>query len=404
MRARFSVLALASLLASLLAPAAEAQFMNRAIWLGEEESFRPPFEQNGDYFIDRGAYVDVPPWWRDGSVDLFANRISIGAGSVNSRELTLESSLQVGVELGEAVTFRAQHLGSEHQSARFQRFGLGFELETSDSGALIAQLEGDADKSRADISFGVEFLRTERSAHRVLFTAADWSEGKSSAFEYDSQPYGLMFAGWFGEPGEVQLSYDLSAQLPFEERRLATGNVLELERVLGYTELRVPIAENDTLVLGLDGELTAKERRTPDPAALERETGDIARARVRLDWWRRTQDGNDWSVGLWAHHLDEDYVLPNALEESLRVRRRSLGVSGRMRLPIDEHWTLEPYLIAGYVDLEEDGSRADDPFQGKVGLPALFHFSDYAFLRFDLSLQLDDAAFGGGGMQLQVSF
>ncbi len=401
--------ALSPLLLLALAPAADAQFLNRALWLGENESFRRDFRQGEEYFIDRAGYVDQAPWWRAGDLDPFRNRASFAAGSVNSRDLTLESSLQVGVPLGASSRFRAQHVGSEHQSAQYQRFGVGFEYDLDADRALIFQLEGDVAKERADASFGMEYGRGDHSAHRVLFTLVDWSDGKTDLFRYDSKPYGVMFAGWSGAPGEVQFTYDLGVQLPLEERQLTDDSVIELTRVVGAAEVRVPLTARDWLVANFDGEWTTKENRTADAADAALESGDIHRARVRLDWWRQRDSGRDTLFGLFWYDVDEDFVRPNDPAASLWTQNEGLGLTARMRLPVSERWVLEPYLIAGRIDLSEreGGSELNtDPqrFQGKWGVPALLQLSPTAFLRIDLSLQLDEPAFAGGGVQLQVSF
>lgn len=392
-----------------LAPAAEAQFLNRALWLGEDESFRRDFPQGEEYFIDRAGYVDRAPWWNGGSLDPFRNRASFSGGSVNSRDLTLESSLQVGVPLGALTRFRAQHIGSEHQSAQYQRFAVGLEHDVGSTSALLFQLEGGVAKERADASFGAEYARGNHSAHRVLFTLVDWSEGKSDIFTYDSKPYGLMFSGWSGKPDSVQFTYDIGAQLPLEERQLASDAVVELTRILGATELRVPVALRNWLIASLDGEWTTKDNRTASPIDSALESGDIQRARVRLDWWRQGDLGRDTLLGIFWYDVDEDFQRPNDPASSLWTQNRGIGATVRTRLPINNRWTLEPYLIAGHIDVSEleggvEQNINPQPFQGKWGIPALIQFSPSAFMRFDLSMQLDEPAFAGGGVQLQMTF
>ncbi|MEM6676164.1 MAG: hypothetical protein AAF726_25170 [Planctomycetota bacterium] len=406
--------AAALVLAAVLTPSASAQLLNRATWLGsEEEGFRRDYRQDAEYFIDRAGYVDLPPWWREdgagGPLDPFASRVSIAAGSVSSDDLTLETTTQLALALGKGATFRAQHLSTENQTTRFQRFGIGLDVAVTDETALFAQLEGGGDKERADLSLGAEFFRTERSAHRLMLTLVDFSDGKTDVFEYASSAYGLMLSGFTGAADEVQFVYDVSAQLPFEERELATGTLFEMERAIGLAELRIPIGARDRWIVAFDGELTSKENRPLDRFDPEREDGDVTRARLRTEWWRRSENGYDTTLGFWLHHLDEDYVRPNDLRQSRRVRRREAILTGRMRVPLSDSWTLEPYLFTGYVDLEDatGGIDADldfGSFQGKIGAPILFRFSDAAFLRLDLSFQLDEFAFGGGGMQLQASF
>lgn len=402
-------LALRLTLVATLAGSAGAQLLNRAIWLGSEEGLRRTYRQDAEYFIDRASYVDAPPWWRAGPIDPFQSRVSFSGGSVNSSDLTLESSTQVGVALGSGYTFRAQQLGSENQGNRFQRFGVGLDMAVADETSLILQLEGDAAKARADLSLGVEILRTEHSAHRFLVTLADWSDGKSLEFEYDTKPYGLMLAGFHGEADGVQVVYDLSTQLPLEEREIDTGTVFELQRTIALAELRIPLGVRDKLVLGFDGESSSRDNLPTDLASIELESGSVERARVRADWWRSPASGYDTSLGFWLHRLDEDSLRPNDSAEDRVVRRREFGLTGRMRVPMTPKWSLEPYVLAGHVDFDDragtiEDSRESEGFEGKFGTPLVFRFSDTAFIRVDLSMQLDQFAFGGGGVQLQMTF
>ena len=186
---RFSRL-LASL--ALLAGPVHAQFINRAVWLGDErESFRRDYGQDAEYFLNRASYVDQPPWWFTGTRDPFRNQLSVAAGSVTSTELTVEAVANVGIEMGRGFTGRFNYLQSEHQTSRFERFAVGIDRAVSDSSSIFVQLEGTADKSRSDISFGMELFRSEHSAHRVSFTVVDFAKGKSKEFEYERNQYKL---------------------------------------------------------------------------------------------------------------------------------------------------------------------------------------------------------------------
>ena len=407
---RFLVQGLVLLHGALLAMPAHAQLLNRAIWLGsEEEGLRRDYTQDAEYFVDRASYVDAPPWWRADSLDPFRNRVAIAGGSVTSKELTFENSLQLAVPLSDGFTFRAQQVGSEHQTTRFQRFVVGLDAATGEQSAFLFQLEGDADKALADVSFGAELWRTEHSAHRLLVTLADWSDGKSDEFEYTTKPYGLMAAGYHGEPGDLQFVYDVSTQLPFEQRDLIDGTEFELSRTIALAELRVPITGRDSIVTTLDGELTYKENRPTALGSPDLESGDVERLRLRSEWWRRRDSGYDTSFGFWLHHLDEDYERPNDPAQDRTVRRREAGLTGHMRVPLGDAWMFEPYLLAVYVDLEDETGGVSeqldfDEFQGKLGTPILYRFSEAAFLRVDLSVQLDEFAFGGGGVQFQAVF
>ena len=109
-------------------------------------------------------------------------------------------------------------------------------------------------------------------------------------------------------------------------------------------------------------------------------------------------------------YLDEDYGSEDDPGEAGRTRREELMLLARARLPIGGAWSLEPYVLGGRVDLQTDGTQEELDggdflgFQGKCGAPLRFDFSEFAWLRIDLSMQLDEFAFGGGAVQLVASF
>lgn len=387
--------------AALLAAPAGAQFVNRAVWLGDErESFRRDYRQDEEYFLDRAAVVDRAPWW---AREAFGDRIEVAAGSVSSRELTVEAAADVGVELGRGVTGRFHYLQSEHQSARFERFEFGL-----DAGPLFAQIEGTAEKSRADLSLGVALSDGERSTHRLGVTFVDFPQGKSDEFTYERRPIGLGLAGAHGDAGGFELAYELGVQLPFEERQLDTDELLSLHRTILGVEARAPLGERDRLTLGLEGEWTAKALASDSGAALE--DADVALTRLRGEWWRRGAHGREFALGAWYLTLDEDYGAPGDPDAAGSTRRREWMLSTRARLPLSGAWSLEPYVVGGRVELETSGTQqaldGDDfmGFQGRCGAPLRFDFADAARLRVDLSMQLDEFAFGGAAVQFAASF
>jgi hypothetical protein len=386
-----------------LAGTAQAQFVNRALWLGDErEGFRRDYRQDAEYFLDRAAVVDRAPWF-SAAGEPFGDRIDVAAGSVSSRELTVEAAADVGVELGRGATGRFHYLQSEHQSARFERFVFGL-----DAGPVFAQVEGTAEKSRADLTLGVALSDGERSTHRIGLTFVDFPQGKSDDFDYERQPLGLGLAGHFGDPQRLELGYELGVQLPFEERDLATNELLSLQRTIGRLELRAPLGERDRLILGVEGELTDKSLDADSGAALE--DADVGLARLRGEWWRRGAHGREYALGAWYLGLDEEYGGPGDPDAAGSTQRREWMLSTRARFPLNAAWSLEPYVVGGHVELETQGTQqaldGEDfsGFQGRCGVPLCFDVSDSALLRVDFSMQLDEFAFGGAAVQFAVSF
>jgi hypothetical protein len=395
---------------ALLASTADAQFINRALWLGDDrEGFQRDYRQDEEYFLDRAAYVDPAPWRAIDPAQLFANRLSAAAGSVSSDELTVEANADVRAELGRGVTGRFHYLQSEHQSARFERFAFGLDAALWRSAALFAQVEGTADKSRADLALGLALSAGERSAHRLSLSLVDFPQGKSDEFDYVHQPYGLGLAGFVSDGAGRALLYELGFQAPFEQRDLETDERFEMQRTIGSIEVRAPLGERERLVLGLDGELTGKTLE-PGSAATSPQSADIDKTRLRAEWWRSGEAGREFALGASYLYLDEDYGDAGDPGEAGRTRREELMLLARARFPLGGAWSLEPYVLGGRVDLETEGTQAeldgDDflGFQGKCGAPLRFDFSEFASLRVDLSLELDELAFGGGAVQLVASF
>jgi hypothetical protein len=218
-----------------------------------------------------------------------------------------------------------------------------------------------------------------------------------------------MFSGFLGDPERVQIAYELGAQLPFEQRQVSNDDTFRMQRIIGELELRWRFAPSEALVLSLGGEDTAKQQRPPIRRRREREDYDDELGSLRAEWWHSAEGGREYTLGASWLHASTDGLRPNAPAENLIVRRDELMLIARGSFPLSESWRIEPYLIGGEIDYEQhDGLTGldsdSDGFQGKFGLPILHRFSDFAWLRIDLSFELDQFAFGGGGVQLSALF
>jgi len=396
----------------MLAPC-QAQYLNRAIWLGtEDESIRRNFKQGTDYFLDRASYVDVMPWQRGATLDPFGNRFSLAGGSVSNTQLTIEGVGNGRVRLDETFGFGAHYLQSENQATQFQRFGMSLEALFSEQTAGFLLVEGSTQKERADLSFGVELARGTDHTQRITCTAVDFASHKSDSFDYEQRPFGLLFSGFGGSAESLEFAYELAAQLPMEERRFDDDERFRMHRTIGSFEVRIRCNQRDRLLLYGEGELSDKHVRPADPAASPREDYASKFGRARVEYWRAIGDGADWAVGGSYLYLDNDDDRPNDPQQNLRERRREALLSVRSRLVLSDKWTWEPYLLGGYIRHELD---YDDPmvapedqgfegFQGKWGAPIRYRFSAHASIRFDASVQLDQAKFAGGGIQFAAVF
>lgn len=392
--------------AALLADGAEAQHMNRAVWLGfEEEGVRRDFRQGTEYFLDRMSYVVAPPW-HDPDLSIWGNQVRYAFGSVTSSEFTFEGRVDHEFELGDGVGFHYHVLQSEHRDTRFLRNAIGLSYQLDETSALFAQGTPFGDKSLIDVSVGGWLWRRDDDGLRAMVTLVDAPSDKSEVTEFESAPYGLHVAGAFGERDDLRVSFDVGAQLPFRARRLEDDAVLDFERYLAAGEARLRLARRDWLVCAVDAEYTDK-RLAPamadDPL---REHFHRTFAQLRAEWYR--DDGrNPWSIGVVHTMHDESGLRPNDASADLRTRRREWFGVARVQLPIDGRLSLEPQLFAGHVqDRYRDGldDRDRSRFEGKIAWNARWDFSERAHLVLIVSTQLDELAFGGGGAQFVARF
>ncbi|MBM4060297.1 MAG: hypothetical protein FJ265_04240 [Planctomycetes bacterium] len=380
-----------------------AQFVNRAVWLGDDtESVRRDFRQGTEYFLDRFAYVVAPPWW-DPRLERFADRFDYRFGSTSTTQFTIEGALDLGRELGDGFGFRYHFLQGEHRDARFLRHAIDLEYALAAETAVFAQIEPFADKSQIDVSLGAWFLRRGDSALRVMLTAVDWSNDKSRTADYGQDPYGVQLAGAFGDPGALRIAFDLAGQLPFSVRRRGDGGRFAMQRWIGSVQAQWCVDRDDRVLAAVESEWTDKELRAGPGGADE----DFDRTfhQVLLEWWR--DGGSPWSAGLLHTFHDEDGVRPADPAQDLRTRRREWFAIGRLHVPARGKLSFEPQVFAGWVqDRYRDGSedRDRERFEGKVAWNARWDFSPRAWLVLVVTTQLDELAFGGGGAQFVARF
>ncbi|MCK5941069.1 MAG: hypothetical protein KAI24_03790 [Planctomycetes bacterium] len=396
---------LAATTALLLAAPVCGQFLNRAVYLGaDEEGVRRDFRQGREYFLDRMSYVSLAPWWDRGLLR-FQDEVQYRFGSVSSTDFTVEGHIDHALDLGDGVAFRYHVLHGEHRDTRFIRNAIGLEYATSDTTAVFAQGTPFGDKERIDISVGGWLHRDGDDALRVMLTLVDAPSEKSDTAVYEQSPYGLHLAGTFGDRDSHRIAFELGAQLPFEQRRLADDQRFEMQRYIGTVQTHLVLDDDDRLVAALESEWTDKDLR---PAAANdplRERFDRTFQQVRVEWWR---DGpRPWSVGFVHTYHSEHGRRPNDPANDLRTLRREWMVVARCQVPIDGRLSLEPQLFAGHVeDRFFDGveDRASSGFEGKIAWNARWDFSPNVTLALIVSTQLDEFAFGGGGAQFVARF
>lgn len=393
------------LLVALAAPAA-AQFVNRATWLGvDEEQIRTDYERGVEYYMDRASYVVLPPWWNRG-LPRFEDRAWYTGGSVSSSRLTLEGGIDQRIELGEGFAFRYHLLHSETRDTRILRSAIELEYAIGQESAVFVQSELMAEKSVVDVSVGAWLLRRDANALRVMVTSVDAPSRKGERVIYERDAWAVMLAGAFGDPESHRVAFEIGGQLPFELRDVDAAVDLELHRWIGSVETHIRLGERDWLVGAAEVEWTDKSRRALPGSSLASEEFRRDFHEVRVEWWRDCED-LPWSVGVSHLELDEDGIVAGDPSSNLRGRREEWFGIGRLHVPINEQVSFEPQVLAGNVRrIVRDAARDlyTDRFEGKVALNTRYHFSPDASLAVLVTAQLDEPAFGGGGIQFVARF
>ncbi len=382
-----------------------AQFLNRATWLGvEREGIRSDFRRGVEYFMDRASYVVLPPWWNRG-LPRFHDQLSYRGGSVRTAELTLEGQLDVTKRLGSGWSAGFHMLQSETRDTRFLRTALELEYELGPGTAVFAQAELFAEKAVVDASVGAWLLRNEHEALRVMLTAVDAPSAKNADLEYQTDAYALMVAGAFGDPESHRVAFEVSGQLPFEVHDVPGAAAYELQRWIGSVESHVRLGERSWLVGAAEVEWTDKSRAPLTGGTVEPEDFRRDFREFRVEYWHDDPE-TPWSLGVSHLVLEEDGITQN-LDNRLRGRREEWFGIARIHLPFSGRLSFEPQVLAGNVRrIARDAMNDEfaDRFEGKLAFNTLWDFSEHARMTVQVTTQLDEAAFGGGGVQFVARF
>jgi hypothetical protein len=390
--------------AALLAGSAAAQFVNRATWLGSDETFRRDFAQGTEYFLDRFGYVVTAPW-HDRDLRFFTNRADFRFGSTSGTQFTVEGRLDQRIELGSGAAFRYHVLQGENRDTRFLRNELAMEYDLGDATAVFVQGSLLAEKSLIDASVGAWLFRRGDDALRVMLTAVDWTSEKSKEIEYTTAPWAVMASGTFGDAGSHRLAFELGGQLPFVQRDLDNGDQLELQRWIGTVESRLRLADRDVLVTAVESEWTDKRFTTTAGGDPLRSAFGRNFHQLRAEWWRDT--AVPWSFGALHTFHREDDRRDEDLGADLRTRRNEWFAIVRASFQFTDRLVFEPNLFAGFVRdrfVDADVDRDEQRFEGKINWNARWQFSPDVALTLIVGTQLDELAFGGGGAQFVARF
>lgn len=408
------------------------------------------FEYNDEYFINVLNYTQrITHRWKFEDASL---GYSITAGSLRNDELYLDQRAKVRLPFSNFLTAEYRYVEWEDYDARFQRHEVealvrllreDFSLPLLETTGRTPPADGlffggqgvlDADKEFADIGL---VLGYRNRVFGVRFDALSpdffYNEKNRERAEFTSSPYTLRTTAWlnlFG--GDVQLEAWYNHELP-------TRVVLPLRNggtVFRYRQLRSGFKARWTprydlrFDLRVRAERTRKRRRAEDPDPDPTEGAPLSyrlnREAFRLNlqsefdvaplWGETASRPHDtWVFSLQVHLLNELTRRPRTPLERDTLRRQETYAEIAYLLSIpspsdDYRFAIRVSGLAGFLSWRDvrpgiDKHRVTEKFLAKLagGFEVGFR-EDRASAFFQMTWRVDDQSFGGGNVQVQMSF
>ncbi|MGE0708523.1 MAG: hypothetical protein AB7N76_23170 [Planctomycetota bacterium] len=434
---------LLTLLALLPAPARAQQ--DGAVFRGDEVQPRD-FAYNDEYFVNVLNYRQrLSSRWR--LVDA-AVAYDITAGSLRNDELYVNQRARLRLPFSDVLTGEYRFVQWEDYDARFQRHEvelLARVLRPTMRLPLLATVgrtpppdglffggQGvlEQRKERADMGLVLGYRNALLGA-RVDALAVDlfFNEKAKQNAEYTSRPYTLRATTWLDLlGGDLSLEGWFNADLPLRlvQPAVSGGQVFRYRQLRSGLNARWRARHDLRVDLELWLERTRKRRAAndPDPLASDRTDREAGRATLQAEldvpalWGPgASREADTWFFTLHVHLLDETTRRPRAalLEHKDEARRREAyaEVGYVLALPSpSDHYRLGVRVsgIAGFLshrDVRPLAQRRviEDLVIGKLcgGLEVGFR-QDQASAFFQLTWRVDDQTFGGGNVQVQMTF
>lgn len=409
-----------------------------------DEIDRRSFRYNRDYFLNIFSYRQrLSHRWRFADSSL---GYDITAGSLDNDDLYQLQRARVRVPLADFMHAGFAYEEWEDYDARYNRVELETVLRFARPAWSPGLLDTPLDTPRADGFFvgGLGAIKAEKefadagvtlgygnevAGLRVDVWAVDpfFNDKNSQGGEYRHASWNLRamtYVNLLG--GDVQVEGWVAGD-PYLSLFLPTGGpagealVFRYEQLRAGLNLRWRIAHDLRFDLEAWGELTRKARRLPsDPTQHEDLTRDAFRAYATLegdaapllgDW----ASGDDvWFVGWHLHLLDEETVQPFGPDDVTIGRGESyLEVGYVLSVPSPSEQMqvgIRAAVQAGFLSQREvrpleNRHRVSERGLAKAGLGLELEFLDgraFAFGQF--TYRFDDPQFGGGNVQVMLTF
>lgn len=407
------------------------------------------FEYNDEYFINVLNYTQrITHRWKYEDAAL---GYSITAGSLRNDELYLDQRAKVRLPFSNFLTAEYRYVEWEDYDSRFQRhevealvrlFREDFSLPLLETTGRTPSADGlfiggqgvlDADKEFADLGF-VAGYRNRVFGLRFDALTPDffYNQKNRERAEYTSDPYTLRATGWLNLlGGDLQLeawyNHELPLRLVLPERN--GGTVFRYRQVRAGFKARWTPRYDLRFDLRIRAERTRKRRRAQDPDPIPEEAPlsyRLNREAFRLNvqsefdvaplWGETASRAQDtWVFSLQVHLLNELTRRPRTPLERDTLRRQETYAEVAYLLSIpspgpDYRFAIRVSGLAGFLSWRDvrpgiQKHRVTEKLLAKLAAGFEVGFRDdrgSAF--FQMTWRADDQSFGGGNVQVQMSF
>lgn len=336
------------------------------------------------------------------------------AGSVRGDELFVRSELRKLVDLDPAAFLEFRHLTDEDFDGRYDRTltGLGLRFLDSWTLTLLANIVGE----KEDIDTHIEAAWQTQAGRRfrvALVLTDSMLNSKGDRDRYSQQPY-TLFADFHSlHDGGLEYVAWLNTNTHTRLERRTTDVDFQYDRYSAGARARYPLTED--LWLHVDAQVETSGR-TWQPLKVAPATDDNDRRLQRRHWEVNAELHTplrpqlDAWIGARYFRFEERDRRPQAVALTNTITRRETLVHCGVIWRVRDRVTLWPGLYGQFPNsrhrypssplLEEN----DSSFVGKLAVPIEVRFEKPAVLTINPTFRIDDFRFGGGNVQLEVTF
>ncbi len=416
---RFLIRAMLLVGGAFLAAPAELQGQDfLTITRGDEPGDRD-FKYRDETFLNIFSYrqplESIQPWLAaDGGTRL-------ALGSLSKKVFWMENEIKVKAPFSEHFSFTSHvRQGVDFDTSYTQIQG---RAEWDILPGISAAAPGILNTNKGRIAGGlagvlrdperdIDFVQLSWVRSHLLFNEKEDVLGKSTISDY---PDTVEFQAQGNFFGCGTTTFRAANQFPSRIRFVEMGRIERFRRFSARGLQRIDLENGNTIFLDLSWE-DADESITPTEASALPDSFEASRyaGEARLEYQHRISPDGVGRIrsGLGFFRFKEDAAFANDSSQDRVLNRREQMIYGAYRFPIESHENLD-LEIALHLDgvasrrrfpNQSEFNRDESGPQGKLAFYFRWRFGDAGHLILNAGIDLDQLAWGGGGVQFVYSF